>query len=104
RRPCCLFYCTGKDLIHHCAAWRCPSLIRSFSRLFVLLFFTVIHQIDCVAADGEGLFGGASGLEGYAGGGSLPGGCGAGGISENIFRFPFLLSFGDAVGKGLLEY
>ena len=42
-----------------------------FRGFFVVLFFR--HQIYDVAADGEGLFGCACGLEGYTGWSSLPG-------------------------------
>ena len=51
------------------------------------MFFSFIHKVDCVAADGEGLFGGACGLEGDARRVPLPGGRGAGGIGRSVFCF-----------------
>ena len=44
------------------------------------------------------MFGGASGIEGYADWGSLPDGHGAGGIGSEIFHFSFLFSFCNALG------
>jgi len=39
-----------------------------------------------MAADGVGLFGCACGFEGYTGGSSLPGWCGAGGVGWSVFH------------------
>jgi len=58
------------------------QLLRGF---FVLILFG--NKVYGVAANGEGLFGSAGGLEAHAGGISLPGGDGAGGIRSCVFYF-----------------
>ncbi len=68
---------------NECCRW-CDS-VRLFCGFFVFLFFR--HQIYRVAADGEGLFGCACGLEGYAGRSSLPDWSGAGGVDRGTFYF-----------------
>ena len=68
-------------------------------------FFAFVQQINSAAMDGEGLFGGACGLEGYAGRSSLPGRRGAGGIGWGLLHIFVGRSFvGDVCDLyGLLE-
>src|SRR5580693_1532474 len=51
------------------------------------IFFAVARQVHNVAANSEGLFEGARGLEGYTGGSALPGGHGARRIGKSVIGF-----------------